>query len=246
MKKLWFRFFKKTYGGNDPYFFDNKDLPWTKLVESGYTFVEREMQQIIAHGKKLQPYRFHKSASGKDEWQTLPFISWGYHFHKNKKLCQDTMVLLDSVEGLVSASLSLLEANSVIPEHRGDTNAIVRSHFGISVPAPLPECGFRVGNESRSWENGKVLPFCDAQPHSAWNHTSEKRYILILDVMRKEYREQKNKICATIISTHLLLEFDKRIKFYDKTPGWLLQIFAFPLIVLIRIALPFQQRFWLN
>jgi hypothetical protein len=62
-----------------------------------------------------------------------------------------------------------------------------RHHLGLIVPAQLPKVGFRVGNETRCWQNGKIFAFNDAYEHTAWNNSDEDRYIMSFDVMRPEY-----------------------------------------------------------
>jgi beta-hydroxylase len=42
----------------------------------------------------------------------------------------------------------------------------------------------RIGNEVRSWEQGKVLIFDDAYEHEAWNETAEQRVVLFVDFVK--------------------------------------------------------------
>ena len=63
-------------------------------------------------------------------------------------------------------------------------------HLPLVVP---PGCGFRVGNETREWEPGKLLIFDDTIEHEAWNDSSEDRIILIFDVWRPELRDDERR-----------------------------------------------------
>lgn len=63
-------------------------------------------------------------------------------------------------------------------------SAIFRCHLGLKIPGEAPECCFTVGPESRSWEEGKVLMFCDAHRHTAVNYTDTVRFIVNFDVIR--------------------------------------------------------------
>jgi aspartyl/asparaginyl beta-hydroxylase (cupin superfamily) len=45
-----------------------------------------------------------------------------------------------------------------------------------------PDCGFRVGAETREWKEGQCWAFDDTIEHEAWNNSDQPRTILILDV----------------------------------------------------------------
>lgn len=241
--KPWYNFFKKPYQGHDPYFFEREQLDWISVVEANFPVIKKEMLQIIDEGElTLKPYRFHESSDGKVEWQTVAFVSWGYRFHKNCLHCPESMKVFDSIPGLVSVSLSRLEANATIPVHRGDTNAIIRSHLGLMVPGSLPDCGFQTGDEQRSWEEGQVLPFCDAQPHSAWNKTDTERLVLIIDVMREEYKHLKKKVCAIIITSHMMLMLDQKIKFHQLASPLFLRSITVLVAFFVRLVLPVRNK----
>jgi hypothetical protein len=111
-----------------------------------------------------------------------------------------TWELLRDIPGITAASLNLLEPNTTIKPHVGNTNAIIRCHLGLRVPAPAPRCAFRVGEETRSWEDGRFLLFCDAHRHTAWNNTEEKRYILVVDVMRPEFAARRAATSARVLA----------------------------------------------
>jgi len=42
-------------------------------------------------------------------------------------------------------------------------------------------CGFRVGAETRAWEEGRAWAFDDTIEHEAWNDSGSPRAILIID-----------------------------------------------------------------
>jgi ornithine lipid ester-linked acyl 2-hydroxylase len=112
---------------------------------------------------------------------------WTFESDKYVSMFPKTWELLRSVPNLTSASLLLLEPGSTIKPHVGDTNAMVRCHMGLIVPAPAPRCGLRVRDSTLSWEEGRIFMFNDAHEHTAWNNTDKVRYILSFDVMRPEF-----------------------------------------------------------
>ena len=65
----------------------------------------------------------------------------------------------------------------------------------------LLECtGFRVGNEVREWEEGKLLVFDDTIEHEAWNDSGEDRVILIFDIWRPELNDQERGELAALFA----------------------------------------------
>jgi aspartyl/asparaginyl beta-hydroxylase (cupin superfamily) len=52
-------------------------------------------------------------------------------------------------------------------------------HLPLIVP---PQCGFRVGSETRAWVPGRAWVFDDSIEHEAWNGSDTPRAILIFDI----------------------------------------------------------------
>ena len=68
-------------------------------------------------------------------------------------------------------------------------NSRLICHLPIIVP---PGCWLRVGNETREWEEGKLLIFDDSMEHEAKNPTGELRIILLFDIWRPELTAAKS------------------------------------------------------
>ncbi|TMG93444.1 MAG: aspartyl/asparaginyl beta-hydroxylase domain-containing protein, partial [Betaproteobacteria bacterium] len=51
-------------------------------------------------------------------------------------------------------------------------------------------CVLRVGSETRQWQEGKTLVFCDAVEHEAWNSGETERVVLLLDFRNPEFRRK--------------------------------------------------------
>ena len=51
----------------------------------------------------------------------------------------------------------------------------------------LCRCALRVGPETRSWQVGKTLVFCDATEHEAWNRGHQQRVVLLLDFRNPKF-----------------------------------------------------------
>jgi aspartyl/asparaginyl beta-hydroxylase (cupin superfamily) len=89
-----------------------------------------------------------------------------------------------------SIMFSLLKPGTRIPAHTGTHNTRLICHLPLIVP---PDCGFRVGNETRQWEVGKLIIFDDTIEHEAWNDSAEERVVLIFEVWRPELSEQEKR-----------------------------------------------------
>jgi hypothetical protein len=88
---------------------------------------------------------------------------------------------LESQGDLNNCFISKLSPGSVINSHKGLTSDCMRIHLGLVCD---PECKITIGNESRSWENGKLLAFkYDYQNIFGVNHEgTSDRIILSLDL----------------------------------------------------------------
>jgi aspartyl/asparaginyl beta-hydroxylase (cupin superfamily) len=241
----WYNEFGGRYAGNQPFFYERKDLPWIKVLEDNWEIFRDELVNLIeSKPELLKPYFINESMSFPPRhWKTMGLYFWKFTMHANCRKCPETVRILKSIPGLTSFSLSVLEAGANINPHQGDTDAIYRCHVGLSIPADLPDCGFQVGTEIRPWEEGKALPFCDAQTHTAWNHTKERRLILIADVMRPEYINQQNWVCARVLASSVLQMLYERFPFFGRRTGYTKKILYTTLRLLILGVLPIQRGF---
>ena len=76
----------------------------------------------------------------------------------------------------VTAQFSALRAGAHIPPHCGVSNVFLTAHLGLIVPQG---CVIRVGNEKRSWSEGRGLVFDDSFEHEVWNESDSMRIVLI-------------------------------------------------------------------
>ncbi|MGE5562826.1 MAG: aspartyl/asparaginyl beta-hydroxylase domain-containing protein [Bacillota bacterium] len=169
---------------------------------AGVAEVERQTDAIRAEflalaeshgetlGKRLNGLHSAEPQDGRvGAWSMIPLIRNGTVVEEFASQCPRTMAaarLLDlPAIGLISPSLyfSVLEPNSRIEAHSGITNARLIAHFPLIVPG---KCGFRVGGETRQWEEGEALIFDDMTEHEAWNESDRARVILIADLWRPE------------------------------------------------------------
>jgi aspartyl/asparaginyl beta-hydroxylase (cupin superfamily) len=240
----WYNIFGGRYDRGEPSFYDPDDFPWAKVLEDNVDLIRDEMIALLADDEtRVKPYFINRGMSFPPRhWKTMGLFFWNMRMHDNCKRCPNTTRVLESIPHLTAGSLSVLEPHSNINPHQGDTDAIVRCHLALTVPAGLPQCGFQVGKESRPWREGRTLIFCDAQTHMAWNQTDQRRVIMILDVVRPEYQHQTNTVCSNVLASSLLQMLYQDVPLLNRTPGWLKQILYRAGGLAIRVILPIQRR----
>jgi len=230
VKKLWFSLYDPTYiyPENEPAFFDPENQRWSSDFEQNYNEIRSELNAFLENNE-LKAY-FNKSmVNTKSIWKTISLRWWTIEFFKNQKAFPKTMAIVAKYPEIISLSFNQLEANGEILPHCGDTNAIFRCHLGLEIPASLPQCGFRVKDELRSWENGKWLIFTDANNHEAFNKTNQRRIILVIDVLRDEYKSKRGTVFSTVLTSLFLQKRIQRMMFIAKSPAYIRKILGVPL-----------------
>lgn len=227
MKKIeaWFSFCEnENYKGVEPYFFNINDKSWRTLLENNYEIILNELKSIINENKDLVPYYNSNLASTPSSWTIFPILFWGKINTENVKKAPKTYSILNQIPGVTSYAFSILKANSVIKPHYGDSNVMYRCHLTLKSKGTIEKIGMRVGDEIRSWENGKLFAFCDSYNHEVWNNTNEDRWILIIDILREEFIENEKRICK-IVNATLWWQFKfQNFYFFKHLPKWFRKI----------------------
>jgi len=207
----WFSEGDTAFKGEEPFFFDTAQFPWVREVEAQWEVIRDELRQLLSSDvSSLQPYANREMTSGPNHWKTYGMMFWTIRSKDKCSKCPKTWQILKDIPGICAISFNLLEPGTTIKPHHGDTNAIIRCHMGLEVPAGAPRCAFRVGTETRSWEEGKLFMFCDAHEHTAWNNTDRKRYILVIDIMRPEYLAQRRSVAGQVLASIRLAVYYQR------------------------------------
>lgn len=248
MSKLnpWYNEFGGRYTGDQPFFYERKDLPWVQVLEDNWQVFRDELVALVeSKPERLRPYFVNQAMSFPPRhWKSMGLYFWKLTMHKNCRECPETVRILKSIPGLTSFSLSVLEAGSNVNPHQGDTDATYKCHVGISIPDGLPECGFQVGTEIRAWKEGEALPFCDAHTHTAWNNSKKRRLILIVDVIRPEFLDQQNRVCAHVLASSILQILYERFHFFGRRTGYTRKVLYTILKFVILCALPIQRALY--
>ena len=154
----------------------------------------------------FRPYSNSTFANEPNKWKFIPLRTWTRKYKANSAKFPLTEKVLEQIPFLVSAAYSQLDNLSNIKHHTGDSNVMYRVHVPLVIPAGLPECGFEVLGIQKEWAEGEPFGFCDAHRHYAWNTTTEKRIILLLDIIRPEFESKSRWICAQVQAS-LIVQF---------------------------------------
>lgn len=176
-------------------FFDRCHFPWFAEIEARTDAIRSELQALLDDpGETLRPYVKMDAGTPESIWSGLDNrLDWGACFlweygEPNQAVldrCPVTAAALAAIPGAripgraPSAFFSMLKPHTRIPPHTGVTNTRAIVHLPLIVP---PGCGFRVGGETRAWEEGKAFAFDDTIEHEAWNDSDDLRAVLIFDV----------------------------------------------------------------
>lgn len=171
----------------DNAFYDTKDFPWIKDFERNYQLIKNELLHVLSNQEPIPDWQTisnDPSVKIGNAWKVFIFKAYVNKIEKNYSLCPFTGSLIDKYPQITTAWFSILEPQQVIPLHRGPYNGVLRYHLGLLVPEDATQCGIKVKDEIRHWEEGKSLLFDDTHLHTAWNHSNYIRVVLFMDVIR--------------------------------------------------------------
>jgi aspartate beta-hydroxylase len=179
-------------------FFERSEFPWLEKLEAQTPSIRAELIEVMKKDSAFEPYvqadpnRPHNPQSGmlnNPDWSAFYLWKNGEVVAENAGRCPNTMAALADVPLAAgnnrspSILFSLLRPGAHIPAHTGFVNTRLICHLPLIVPEG---CRFRVGNEVRSWEQGKAWVFDDTMEHEAWNGSKETRVILLFEIWRPE------------------------------------------------------------
>ena len=184
-------------------FFERGEFDWVADIEAATDDIRDELLALVNEGADFRPYveddphrprkDFHGLNANAD-WTALYLWRDGERVEANAARCPKTMAALEKVplsrigSRTPAALFSRLEAGAHIPPHSGMLNCRLICHLPLIVPKG---CWLRVGNETREWEEGKLLIFDDSVEHEAKNPTGELRIILLFDIWKPELGEDE-------------------------------------------------------
>ncbi|HVR90504.1 MAG TPA: aspartyl/asparaginyl beta-hydroxylase domain-containing protein [Novosphingobium sp.] len=185
-------------------FFDTAPFDWVPAVEQATGTIRAELDGLLAGGAAgFRPYlhgdpdRARMDPENRlldsPDWSALFLCESGVRDEAAIVACPRTWAAVQAppwprIANSPTVMFSLLRPGARIAPHTGMFNTRLVCHLPLIVP---PGCGFRVGNEVREWEEGKLLVFDDSIEHEAWNDSDRDRVVLIFDIWRPDLTKQE-------------------------------------------------------
>ncbi|HEX5038290.1 MAG TPA: aspartyl/asparaginyl beta-hydroxylase domain-containing protein [bacterium] len=167
-------------------FYDPKDFDWVKPVEEAYPVILSEME-TLGNDPLYVEYSPPIKASG--SWSAVPFYYMGLKIPLSASVCPRTAAFLEKLPGNCflypwgDALFSRHMPGTHLKAHCSVDGFRLRCHLGLKITEGAV---MRVGSETRTWEEGKVLLFDDSFEHEVWNRGTQPRTILIVDFWHPE------------------------------------------------------------
>jgi len=172
----------------DKTFFEPECFPWVPAVEAEWPKVRKELEAVLTRREDIPNFQDisadQKVLTQGEQWKTFWLYAYGEKAQENCARCPETVRVLQRIPGMKSAMFSILAPRKHIPEHRGMYKGVLRYHLGLIVPGPEGSCRIRVGDDVRSWKEGKSMIFDDSHPHEVWSDCDSSRVVLFVDFLR--------------------------------------------------------------
>lgn len=178
-------------------FYEREQFPWVAELEAAAPAIREELIALMGDEDSFAPYIRARTDRPNPPNVLLEDPSWGaaYIWKEGAPVpeiaerCPRTVAALraapmpDIRSRSPMALFSRLHPGTHIRPHNGMINTRLICHLPLIVP---PGCGLRVGNETREWEEGRMLIFDDSIEHEAWNRGDETRVVLLFEIWRPE------------------------------------------------------------
>ena len=193
-------------------FFDRSTLPWLDAVEAEWEPIRDEFLAVLRADEGFTPYISYGAdqpvaqwaeLNHSPRWSAFHLVKEGHRVADNAARCPVTMAVWEQTPwpdqpGRTPVLMySLLKPRTRIPPHVGASNCRLVTHLPLLVP---PDCGFRVGNQTRQWCPGKAWVFDDTIEHEAWNQSDQLRVILIFDTWHPLLEEPERRMITALNS----------------------------------------------
>ncbi|XP_035938363.1 aspartyl/asparaginyl beta-hydroxylase isoform X12 [Halichoerus grypus] len=188
-----------------------KAQPWWTPRETGYTelvkSLERNWKLIRDEGlavmDKAKGLFLPEDENLREKGDWSQFTLW-QQGRKNENACKGapkTCSLLDKFPETTGCrrgqiKYSVMHPGTHVWPHTGPTNCRLRMHLGLVIPKE--GCKIRCANETKTWEEGKVLIFDDSFEHEVWQDAASFRLIFIVDVWHPELTPQQRQSLPAI------------------------------------------------
>lgn len=175
----------QNYNMIDNNFYDTKILfPELNILNQNFELIKNELFNNIGI---MQDWLLKDTTNKFYNKHTIIPI---FGYNKWSKYAVDFIIivnLIKIIKNIDTVCFLKLSKNARLDKHYGynpSSNYILRTHLGISVPN---NCGMWVNGEIKFHKENEWLTFDDSKLHTAFNNSTEDRYILLIDVKRPDF-----------------------------------------------------------
>uniref|UniRef100_A0A670Y060 Aspartate beta-hydroxylase n=1 Tax=Pseudonaja textilis TaxID=8673 RepID=A0A670Y060_PSETE len=188
-----------------------KAQPWWTAKETGYTELIKSLEKnwkvirdeglaVMDRSKGLFLPE-DENLREKGDWSQFTLWQQG---RKNENACNSVPKSCALLERFSEATgcrrgqikYSVMHPGTHVWPHTGPTNCRLRMHLGLVIPKE--GCRIRCAQETRFWEEGKILIFDDSFEHEVWQDANTYRLIFIVDVWHPELTAQQRRTLPAI------------------------------------------------
>ncbi|XP_067256375.1 aspartyl/asparaginyl beta-hydroxylase isoform X5 [Chanodichthys erythropterus] len=185
--------------------------PWWTVEETGYTDLVKALERnwltirdealSVLDSNSGQFLPEDENLREKGDWGQFTLWQQG---RKNPSACRSVPKTCAFLERYTEATsckrgqikFSVMQSGTHVWPHTGPTNCRLRMHLGLIIPPT--GCRIRCTNQTREWEEGKVLIFDDSFEHEVWQEAESFRLIFIVDVWHPELSQSQRQTLSPI------------------------------------------------
>jgi aspartate beta-hydroxylase len=196
-------------------YYEREKFSWLPKLEAATSEIRDELISLLAEDRAdFKPYVAKPAGAPVNQWAELNHsLKWSTYFlwrdgERKDVACGKCPKTAEVLAGLPMADTpgyaptafySALAPHSHIPPHTGVTNTRLIVHLGLIVPG---KCRFRVGNDTREWQEGKAWVFDDSIEHEAWNDSDDLRVVLIFDVWNPNLSQAEREMISAMMAAY--------------------------------------------
>jgi len=173
-------------------------------LETNFEIIQDEIMSADKSGMLRKVAALdHEGLHTAGEWKEFNILAHGKVNIPAIQLLPKTLKIILKLQDatnmvLGGTKVSLMQPGTIVRPHTGQTNARLRIHLGVAIPDGRPR--IRVGNETKSWIEGKCLVIDDSYVHEVWHPGTERRIVLIVDVWHPEMNDRMRRDSLSVVS----------------------------------------------
>lgn len=172
-----------------------------KKLESNWKTIRSEALKVMNVEEGLFLHE-EESLKNTGEWRQFTLYSRGNR-HKECDRTPKTCALISKMHVAAGCKRGQIKYSIMMPgthvwPHTGPTNCRLRMHLGLVIPKTGNGTKLRCADETRTWEEGKVMIFDDSFEHEVWQEAESYRLIFIIDIWHPDLTDRERRTLAPI------------------------------------------------